>query len=73
MICKLSGVMVSEGKLRSKRILKGRNDIRGLRLSLMEAMGFTREEFNRPLVAVTNCWNEPLPGSYHLREVAEKV
>jgi len=69
----LSGVMVSEEKLRSKRILRGRDDIRGLRLGLMEAMGFTREEFDRPLVAVANCWNELLPGSYHLREVAEKV
>ena len=65
--------MVSVGKLRSKRILEGRNDIRGLRLSLMEAMGFTREEFDRPLIAVANCWNEILPGSYHLKEVAEAV
>ena len=64
--------MVSE-ELRSKRILEGRDDIRGLRLSLMEAMGFTREEFDRPLIAVANCWNEILPGSYHLKEVAEAV
>ncbi len=65
--------MISQKNLRSKRILKDRNDIRGLRLSLMEAMGFTREEFDRPLIAVANCWNEILPGSYHLKDVAEAV
>ena len=65
--------MFHEDMLRSKRILKDRDDIRGTRLGLMEAMGFTREEFNRPLVGIANCWNEILPGSFHLREIACRV
>ncbi|MEM2194239.1 MAG: dihydroxy-acid dehydratase [Candidatus Methanomethylicia archaeon] len=65
--------MLHEDVLRSKRIIKDRDDIRGSRLGLMEAMGFTREEFNRPLIGIANCWNEILPGSFHLREVACRV
>lgn len=61
------------GKLRSKAILEGRDDVYYLRLALLKPMGITKEEFERPLVAVVNCWNEALPGVYHLREVAEKV
>jgi dihydroxy-acid dehydratase len=69
----LTGVFMREDMLRSRSILEGRDDIRGLRLGLMEAMGFTREEFSRPLIGIANCWNEILPGSFHLREIACRV
>lgn len=65
--------MISKEKLRSKRILEGRDELRAERLGLMEAMGFTRKEFDRPLIAVANSWNEIVPGSYHLREISKMV
>jgi len=65
--------MSPKNPLRSKNILKNRDDIRGVRLALMESVGFTREEFDRPLVGVANSWNEIVPGLFHLREVSSRV
>jgi len=39
--------MSPKNPLRSRDILKNRDDIRGVRLALMESVGFTREEFAR--------------------------
>ncbi len=59
--------------VRSKQLNVDRDDIRALRLGLIESMGFTREEFDRPLVGVANSWNEILPGAFHLSKVAGRV
>jgi dihydroxy-acid dehydratase len=65
--------MSSENFVRSRQLNVGRDDIRALRLGLFESMGFTRGEFDRPLVGVANSWNEILPGAFHLRKVASRV
>jgi dihydroxy-acid dehydratase len=65
--------MSYENMVRSKRLNVARDDIRALRLGLIESMGFTREEFDRPLIGVANSWNEILPGAFHLREVGSRV
>ncbi len=43
------------------------------RRGLVRGMGYTEEEFNRPLVAVVNSWNEYNPGHVHLRNLSERV
>lgn len=40
---------------------------------LVRGMGYTEEEFKRPIVAVINSWNEYNPGHVHLKGVAERV
>jgi dihydroxy-acid dehydratase len=65
--------MSSESMVRSRQLNLSRDDLRALRLGLIESMGFTREEFDRPLVGVANSWNEILPGAFHLNKVASRV
>jgi len=60
-------------KLRSKRILSGRDDLKALEYALYHSMGYSKEELEKPLVAVVNSWSEILPGHYHLRTVGEAV
>lgn len=40
---------------------------------LLYGMGYTREEVDRPLIAVVNSWNEYNPGHVHLREIAQRA
>lgn len=40
---------------------------------LVRGMGYTEEEFKRPIIAVINSWNEYNPGHVHLKGVAERV
>ena len=46
---------------------------RECRRGLVRGMGYTEEEFNRPIVAVINSWNEYNPGHVHLRNLSERV
>ncbi len=46
---------------------------RECRRGLVRGMGYTEEEFNRPIVAVVNSWNEYNPGHVHLRNLSERV
>lgn len=46
---------------------------RECRRGLVRGMGYTEEEFTRPIVAVVNSWNEYNPGHVHLRTLAERV
>ena len=48
-------------KLRSKRILAGREDLKALEYALYHSMGYTREELEKTLVAVVNSWKRPPP------------
>ncbi len=41
--------------------------------AMYAAVGFSREDLNRPLVGVANTWTEIGPCNYHLRRLAEKV
>lgn len=43
------------------------------RRGLVRGMGYTEEEFKRPLIAVVNSWNEYNPGHVHLKALSERV
>lgn len=43
------------------------------RRGLVRGMGYTEEEFERPIIAVVNSWNEYNPGHVHLRTLSERV
>lgn len=46
---------------------------RECRRGLVRGMGYTEEEFERPIIAVVNSWNEYNPGHVHLHALAERV
>lgn len=46
---------------------------RECRRGLVRGMGYTEDEFKRPIVAVVNSWNEYNPGHVHLRNLSERV
>ena len=56
---------------RSKLITHGIE--RAAHRALLYATGMTREDFEKPLVAVVNSWNEIVPGHIHLRRLGECV
>ena len=41
--------------------------------SLFYAMGYTKEELDRPLIGVVSAHSEIVPGHFHLDKVAEAV
>jgi dihydroxy-acid dehydratase len=41
--------------------------------ALLYAAGMQREDFEKPLMAVVNSWNEIAPGNIHLRQSGERV
>ena len=43
------------------------------RRSLRYSVGHTREQIERPLVAIVNTWNEVHPGHCHLQRLAAKA
>lgn len=57
--------------LRSKELHTGLQ--RAGHRALLHAIGFIREDFGKPIVAVVNSWNEIVPGHIHLRGLAEAV
>ncbi len=57
--------------MRSDDFLKG--DQNALGRSLMKSMGYTNDELRKPKIGIANSWSEIVPGSYNLRELAEKV
>ena len=57
--------------LRSENVTKGVE--KAPARSLFYAMGYTKEELNRPLIGVVNAKSEIVPGHMHLDKVAEAV
>lgn len=47
--------------------------IEDLRATVMQGMGFRREDLDRPLIAIVHGWSEISPGHFHLRTVAENA
>lgn len=41
--------------------------------ALLYSTGMLKEDFEKPMIAVVNSWNEIVPGHTHLREIAEFV
>jgi len=58
-------------KLRSRGSLSGIDGTYAR--SLYHASGYTRDDLNKPLIAIANSWTEANPGHYHLRELAKHV
>jgi len=56
---------------RSIEITEGRE--RAAHRALLYAIGLTKEEMSKPLVAIANSWNEIVPGHIHLRTLSEAV
>jgi dihydroxy-acid dehydratase len=67
--------MFSEGNAmkpnRSRMITHGIE--RAAHRALLYATGMSREDFEKPLVAVVNSWNEIVPGHVHLRKLGDCV
>jgi dihydroxy-acid dehydratase len=57
--------------LRSRTVTHGRN-MAGAR-ALLRATGVAREDFGKPIIAVSNSFTEFVPGHVHLREVGQVV
>ena len=57
--------------MRSDEVKRGAD--RAPHRSLFYAMGYTREELDRPLIGVCNPQNEIIPGHYHLDQIARPV
>lgn len=57
--------------MRSNAVKKGIE--RAPHRSLFKAMGYTRQEMERPLIGVVNSANEIIPGHIHLDRIAEAV
>ena len=57
--------------LRSQELLSGVTGVYAR--ALLRPMGYSDEDFKKPLIAVVNSWNEINPGHYHLRELANFV
>lgn len=58
-------------KLRSANVTQGVE--RAPNRSLFYAMGYTKEELDRPLVGVISAYSEIVPGHAHLDKIAEAV
>jgi len=58
-------------KLRSHEVTKG--VARAGHRSLLYAMGYLPEDFDKPLIAVVNAQNEIIPGHFHLDDIAKQV
>ncbi len=59
------------GSLPSRILLEGRD--RAPARAMLRAVGFTDEDFQRPLVGVANTWTDATPCNAHLRTVGEWV
>lgn len=57
--------------MRSDEVKKG--PARAPHRSLFYAMGYTREDLDKPLIGVVNAQNEVIPGHFHLDEIARAV
>jgi len=57
--------------MRSKKMTGGLE--RAPHRSLLQALGLTREEMDRPLIGVVNAHSEVVPGHIHLNSIAEAV
>ncbi|MFB0544758.1 MAG: dihydroxy-acid dehydratase [Asgard group archaeon] len=57
--------------MRSETVMKGLD--RAPNRALLHAVGLSGDDFEKPLVAVVNSWNEIVPGHIHLRQISEAV
>ena len=60
-----------ETKLRSRQMTQGPD--RTAHRALLYSLGLTQEDFQKPMIAVVNSWNEIVPGCKHLPQLSEQV
>lgn len=60
-----------ENLLRSKQLSAGVE--RAAHRAILHCVGLQSEDFNKPLIAVVNSWNEIVPGHIHLQGIAKYV
>jgi dihydroxy-acid dehydratase len=58
-------------RLRSKQLTDGIE--RAAHRALLYCAGFKTDDFDKPMVAIVNSWNEIVPGHIHLRQLSEYV
>ncbi len=58
-------------KSRSKMVTEGDN--RAPNRAMLRAVGFTDEDFSKPMIGVASTWAEITPCNYHINTLAEKV
>lgn len=56
---------------RSEKILKGPDA--SFNRAVYKSMGFSDSDLKKPIIGIANTWSELVPGSYHLRELADSV
>jgi dihydroxy-acid dehydratase len=61
----------NDPRSRSKALLDGRD--RAPARAMLRAVGFSDDDFQRPLIGVANTWTEATPCNSHLRELGERV
>ncbi|MEX2530991.1 MAG: dihydroxy-acid dehydratase [Gemmatimonadota bacterium] len=61
----------NDPRSRSKVLLDGRD--RAPARAMLRAVGFSDDDFQRPLIGVANTWTEATPCNAHLRELGERV
>jgi len=64
-------ILIKSDKIRSHEITEGSD--RAASRALLFSMGLKRDQLNKPIIAVVNCFNEVVPGCVPQREVAERV
>ena len=63
-------VITKNGK-RSSVIVDGPN--RAPARAMLHAIGFTRQDLEKPIIGVANTWTEIGPCNFHLRQLAESI
>src|SRR5437868_3338703 len=63
-------VVTKDGK-RSSVIMEGPS--RAPARAMLHAIGFTREDLEKPIIGVANTWTEIGPCNFHLRQLAESI
>lgn len=56
---------------RSRMITEG--DVRAPNRSMLRAVGFTDEDFEKPMIGIASTWSEITPCNFHINRLADKV
>ena len=56
---------------RSRIVVEG--IFRAPQRALLRAVGFSDDDFKKPIIGIANSWNEIVPGHIHLRQIADAV
>jgi dihydroxy-acid dehydratase len=66
-----NGHIATAANSRSRMITEG--DVRAPNRSMLRAVGFTDEDFHKPMIGIASTWSEITPCNFHINHLAEKV